>query len=71
MCLSDFNDLKSGNYRAVNKFVLVVQISPDSKKAPTPEGSRLFVFNIRSYTDRVPIGELVCGTYPTQFLLLQ
>lgn len=28
-------------------------------------------FNTCSYIDRVPIGERLYGTYPTQFLLLQ
>ncbi|PHA03110.1 hypothetical protein COE51_01835 [Bacillus pseudomycoides] len=41
------------------------------KKAPIPVLSRLLTISKESYIDFVPIDELVCGTYLTQFLLLR
>ncbi len=42
-----------------------------NEKAPIPLVSRLPTLSKESYIDRVPIGELACGTYPTRFLSLR
>ncbi|WP_420798519.1 tyrosine-type recombinase/integrase [Paenibacillus dendritiformis] len=44
-----------------------VSFHPQIKNPQKPCGSRDERINIRSYIDRVPTDEPVCGTYPTRF----
>jgi hypothetical protein len=63
VCLNNFFEIKSGNYRAVRKIAIKYLKMPDKTKPSTPMVSRVLRINTSSYIAHAPKDELECGTY--------